>query len=419
MSMESAHSNPPARTSTAMAALLLVALAPAILAAQTSDDTEPPATFLDSVKQGTFSLGLRLRGEHVERDSFVEDADALTLRTRLGYKTRSFRGLVLEVAAEDVSTLGSDSTFNNRGVGASSNGVTNRPVIADPDGTELSHFTVSYTGLEHASIRLGRMELTLDDQRFVGPVGWRQNHQEFDAAHVTVEPNDDWTVQYAALDAVHSIFRGRDELAGHLFNVAYESGLGTLTGFAYLLDYDESARSGLSSSTLGLRWTGKSSVGPGDLLWNASFANQTDHGDNPADIDLGYRLAEIGYGRSSLTARLGYELLEGDGGAGFRTPLATLHKFNGWADVFLATPATGLVDIYASLSGRHGNFEWIVAYHDFESDVGGASFGSELDAQLTYATSWKQQFAVKLAAYDADEHATDTTKIWIWTAWGF
>ena len=390
------------------------------LEAQSADGgNEAPETFLESIKQGTFSLGLRLRGEHVEQDSFDDDADALSLRTQLGFKTKTFRGVSLQVVAEDLSTLGSSTTFNNRGVGAASNGVTDRPVIADPDGTELSQFVLTFTGLERATFRVGRMELALDDQRFVGPVGWRQNHQELDAAQVIVEPNDDWTIQYAALDAVHTIVRGRDDIAGHLFNVQYRTGLGPLAAYAYLLDYDDAARFALSSSTLGLRWTGKSELGSGSLLWTAELANQTDHGDNPRDIDLGYRRGELGYSQSALTARVGFELLEGDGAFGFRTPLATLHKFNGWADLFLATPANGLRDLYVSLAGSHGQINWLVAYHDFESDRASQSFGTEIDAQLVLNTSWKQQFAVKLAAYDADEHAVDTTKIWVWTSWGF
>ncbi len=389
------------------------------LDAQSPEDEEAPKTLVEAVKQGTFTLGLRLRGEHVEQDSFDEDADALSLRTRLGFKTRSFKGVSFEVAAEDVSTLGSSTTFNNRGVGAASNGVTDRPVIADPDGTELSHFVVRFTGLEHTTIQVGRMELALDDQRFVGPVGWRQNHQEMDAAHVSIEPNDDWTIQYAALDAVHTITRGRNDLEGHLLNVRYQTGLGPLSAYGYLLDFDDPARFGLSSSTIGLRWNGQSDVGSGSFLWTAELANQTDHGDNPGDIDLGYRRAELGYSQNGLTGKLGFELLEGDGSFGFRTPLATLHKFNGWADLFLATPANGLRDLYVSVAGRHGQLNWLVAYHDFESDRSGMSFGTEIDAQLVFTTSWKQQFAVKLAAYDADEHAVDTTKIWAWTSWGF
>ena len=41
----------------------------------------------------------------------------------------------------------------------------------------------------------------------------------------------------------------------------------------------------------------------------------------------------------------GYEVLGADDGAAltsFQTPLATLHKFQGWADKFLTTPPNGI-----------------------------------------------------------------------------
>ena len=38
---------------------------------------------------------------------------------------------------------------------------------------------------------------------------------------------------------------------------------------------------------------------------------------------------------------------------------------------------------------------------------------------VIYNTPWKQQVALKYAAYDAKGWATDTTKLWIWTSWGF
>jgi hypothetical protein len=48
---------------------------------------------------------------------------------------------------------------------------------------------------------------------------------------------------------------------------------------------------------------------------------------------------EVGTTVASVNVKVGYELLGSDNGEyGFATPLATLHKFNGWADQFLGTP---------------------------------------------------------------------------------
>ena len=42
-------------------------------------------------------------------------------------------------------------------------------------------------------------------------------------------------------------------------------------------------------------------------------------------------------------------------------------------------------------------------------------YGNEFDALLLYKASWKQTFGAKAAFYSADDFATDTNKIWVWT----
>ena len=102
---------------------------------------------------------------------------------------------------------------------------------------------------------------------------------------------------------------------------------------------------------------------------------------------------------------------------GFATPLATLHNFNGWADVFLGTPTDGLTDMYASVSGKLGGGKWMVAYHEFDADEGSADYGDELD--ISFAKSFGKHYSagVKYAAYSAGDASTgkvDTDKVWLW-----
>ena len=47
-----------------------------------------------------------------------------------------------------------------------------------------------------------------------------------------------------------------------------------------------------------------------------------------------------------------------------QTPLATLHKFNGWADLFLTTPNAGLEDAYCLELRRTGIGHFDVAHAD-------------------------------------------------------
>lgn len=65
-----------------------------------------------------------------------------------------------------------------------------------------------------------------------------------------------------------------------------------------------------------------------------------------------------------------------------------------------------------------GKFRLLGIYHDSSDETGGARWGTELDAAVIHTAPWKQQFALKYAQYDAKDHATDTTKLWVWTSWG-
>ncbi len=83
--------------------------------------------------------------------------------------------------------------------------------------------------------------------------------------------------------------------------------------------------------------------------------------------------------RLGLLRRL-IEVLTGDAndsGKAFRTPLATLHVFNGWADKFLTTPAAGLDD-------RYLKFKVVLRLHNIESEDGVSNFGDELDLRIGY-----------------------------------
>ncbi|MBV1872766.1 MAG: hypothetical protein KUG83_09495, partial [Gammaproteobacteria bacterium] len=111
-----------------------------------------------------------------------------------------------------------------------------------------------------------------------------------------------------------------------------------------------------------------------------------------------------------------------DANYGFSTPLATGHKFNGWADQFLGTPAQGLVDLSVTLTGKIAGGKWLVAYHDFAADESTATIddlGSELD--LLYAKKFSKHYnaGIKYAAYSAGDTKVDTDKLWAWVGLAF
>lgn len=409
-----------AATGTLVVGGTVTAQTPTPAAAPPPPETAAPATVLEAFRAGTFHLGLRYRFEHVDDETFADTAEASTLRTTLSYVTGRWRGWSLFLEAEDVSPVFDDDGYANAGRGGRSNGVLGLPVIADPEGTAMGQAFVRWQD-DHTRVTLGRQEIVLGDERFVGAVGWRQHHQSFDAARV------EWgrgrfATDYSYVAGVQRIFGDRLQLDGHLLQVQFEPWADhTWTGYGFSLDYDDP--SALSTSTFGIELAGRRAVSETvSVRYEAEAAEQRDTGDNPLSVDTDYRLGSLGLGVGSLALSATWELLGGAGGGdrAFATPLATLHKWNGWADQFLQTPPEGLETVSFEARGPLGpRLAWIVAYHDFAADQGDLDFGSEVDVQLTYVAPWQQTFAVKLADYSAGDRSTDTRKIMVWSSYTF
>ena len=366
----------------------------------------------------TAKLDLRYRYEYVDQDGIADEAGASTLLTRLNLKTGSVGGFHGLVEVDNVSYLGGD-TFNN-----TENGVTTRPVVADPDYTEINQAYLSYAFSDKNSATLGRQRINHAGQRFLGGVGWRQNEQTFDAASLRLQPLDRLTLDYSYIWQVNRIFgpEGADaEFEGdtHAFLASYQIAPGhTLSAYAYLLDFNEAPA--LSSETYGIDYLGSFVLSDAIKLGvNLAFAEQSDYQDNPAEFDAGYYFGEFSAVFKPLTLAIGHEVLESDDGVSFKTPLATLHKFQGFADIFLVTPANGIEDTYLKVATTIGSVNLVVFYHDFEAETGGMEYGDEIDFIATYKINDTYSLMFKYAAYDADEWATDTDKAWLMVSASF
>ncbi|MDF1838832.1 MAG: alginate export family protein [Planctomycetota bacterium] len=371
------------------------------------------------IGSGEAYLKLRTRFESVDQDGFTDDAHALTNRTLLGYKLGNYGKFSGAVEFEDVRAIG------NGGYNSTDNGVINRPVVADPEGGEVTQAYMTYAFSDRMTGTFGRQRMILDNARFVGNVGWRQNEQTFDAAAIVGEPVDGLNLVYAYVQNANRIFEesssaGNIGSESHILNLSHDfEDIGKLTAYAYMLDL---AAAAASTDTVGVRFTGKHNVNDDtDLLYNLELAQQDDAGDNPNTVDAGYMLAEVGLSMDAVTVKVGMETLEGSVADGaFSTPLATLHKFNGWADQFLATPTTGLEDTYVAISGKFSGVSLIGVYHDFSSESGSGDWGSELDFQATYPLKEGMLVGAKYADFSADDAAyVDTAKMWLWVAMSF
>jgi Flp pilus assembly protein TadD len=396
------------------------ALVPPLSLSKAAEEQDTKS-LIDSLTKGTPSVALRYRYELVDDGAFDKEAYASTLRTVLGYRTLPYRGFSFFLQAQNVAAIG-DDLFDNRGAGYLSNGVSDRPAVVDPSQTRMQQVYGRLDAFD-TTFDVGRREIAYGDHRFVGDVNWRQNHQAFDAIHLSNRSLPKTTLFYTFADKVIRIDGGSKDMSSHFLNalVAFDPNL-SLELFSYLLDYDDDADAPLSSQSYGGKLSGsRPLLEKHRLLFEAQYAKQMDFGANPADRDADYLHLVGGVGLSGkLTLKLGRELLGGSPANGvFQTPLATLFKFNGWADKFLTTPPNGLVDWYVSGEGRIRSASWIVAYHDFSADAGGDAYGSELDARAVFSTSWKQAFGVQVALYREDGFATDTSKLWLWTEYGF
>ncbi len=365
-------------------------------------------SFGDALTGGKANGDIRIRYEGVDQDNALDDASAFTIRTRLGYTTGSFSGITATAEFEDVRVIAGMDDYSVPPTGFQTGEYS---VIADPEVTELEQGYLKYSGGGFTA-KLGRQVLTLDNHRFVGDVGWRQDRQTFDALSVAYASGD-LTVNFAYLDQRERIFGQVADVDSEdiLLNVSYKTPFGTVTGYNYMLAVEDVDNSGLD--TFGVRFAGSQDK----LTYAAEFATQSQEtaGD---DLKATYMMLEGGYNLGVVSLGLGYEVLGSDDGAyGFSTPLATLHKFNGWADVFLTTPATGLVDLSLSAKGKAGPGSWVVAYHDFSADESTAAvddLGDEID--LVYSMKFGKMYntGVKAAIYSAGDAGVDTTKYWLW-----
>jgi hypothetical protein len=376
-------------------------------------------------KDGTFDVDLRYRYEYVDDDLATKDANASTLRTRLVYKSADFRDFSVTLNMDDLRPIVGDNFNDTR------NGKTQYAVVADPKGTDLNLASLNYTGLKNTAIVFGRQRIIRANARFIGNVGWRQNEQTYDSLSINYKLPDRLDVFYAYVDSVKRIFgpdapdngptASRFKSDSHLFDASYTFNPAiVLSGYAYLLDLENAPAA--SSETYGVRLSGAPKIGSDfTVTYVAEYAEQEDYADNTNDYDAGYYVLEAGLNWSMFGIKAGYEVLEADGATGqsFQTPLATGHKFNGWADRFLATPAGGLEDLYIVGSANILGGKMSLVYHDFSQETGGADYGDEID----FVANWKlgEHYSVlgKFALYSGDSSApsvalqSDVSKFWL------
>ena len=269
------------------------------------------------------------------------------------------------------------------------------------------------------SIKLGRQEISYDDQRIFGNVGWAQQARSHDAAIIKYRPD-----KFTKIDVGFAYNAGKESLFKTDYNVNsyrtfqyvwYHEHFNKI-GLSFLMlnngmPYTESgkAQKVVYSQTIGSRLTYHNKA----LKFNTSFYYQG--GKNKFDHSLSamYFSANVAYTLpAKFTFGLGGEYLSGTSSKdqalhekdkSFKPYYGTNHKFNGWMDYFYVGSYmfnNGLFDVNLPLIQKVNKFTFKLIPHyyvaaakvsvkqsndtwkDYKS-----SLGAEIDFSIGYTLS--------------------------------
>ena len=362
-----------------------------------------------AIADGSTALRIRYRLEHVDQADFDEQALASTALARWTWNSAQDNAWSAGLEADYVFVAGIED-FNS-----TTNGKTQFPTVADPEGGDLNQAFLKYSG-EGVTVTAGRQRINLGNQRFVGGVAFRQNEQTYDGLRVQLSRGGAM-LDYTYVNNINRIFGPGDGaqpgdwygdshfLRGSIRPAPDQE----IAAFAYLLDLSNDNGPPNSNASYGVSYRGAFDF----VTLDATFARQSDWADNPTAYDAPHFSVQGVFPLGGGALTVGYDIMGSDDGRySFRTPAATLHRYQGWTDKFLIAPPDGVKDAWFSIAGNIGGARLTGVYHDFSAHEGGRSYGSELGFDVTYTLPNRVSLEFKIATYDPDGFATDTTKAW-------
>ena len=371
---------------------------------------------------GDFGLELRYRYQFLDDEAFALDGHASTFRGLFKYETKPFHGVSFLGEVRAVTHLGTSNLFND-----TITGNFDRPVIADPEAAEIDQAFFRFKDIvPDTEITVGRRKIALNNQRFISTLPFRQNANSFDGIAIENKSIPNLYLHYSYALNFNRAFTDDspvgnfDEANIHLAHGEYvvDDRL-KLVGYGYLLGIEEGSfvgASNLATNTFGVNAKGKFDITDDfKFHYDVEYANQTDNSENTRNFNLDYFRIQPGISYGAWRLNAGYEVLSGNGQQAFTTPLALLHAFNGYADVFVATPSDGLEDIYVNLTYKRkfdgfkvGGFDLFkdpafhVAYHDFSAENSGVDYGREIDFSIKTKLHKNLGLVLEYAHYEAD-----------------
>lgn len=371
----------------------------------------------DAFEWLTPSIDARLRYEfrEVEGD---DPSHALTARARVGLLAGDFNGFSAFGELEATSAIIDDYKSNPTPSATTDPFVLGNTPIDDPENIELNQAWVQYKGFG-ATLKAGRQRITRNNLAFIGNVGWRQNEQTYDALSAEYSGGD-FSLFYAYSNRAQRIF-GEDandappgpplhDFEGdfHFIDGSYDFGetrFGPVTtgAYVYLIDIDNDSNVG-ESNTFGAHVTA------GPLYLEGAYQDGTSVLNPSGGYEAWYAHLKANKKLGGATYGVGLEYLEDD----FKTPFATVHAFNGFADAFVLQRIglndaggsyDGLADLYLSYvrAGLPFDITFKGFFHWFLDGGFGDTYGYETDAVLVKDITDDLTAIVKGAYFRAEE----------------
>ena len=375
-------------------------------------------------------LEARARIENVEQAGLpTTESTAVTLRVRAGGIISRKRVSALFEAQGTLALVG--DYYDGL------HGAATRPLIGDPQNVAIHRLQLQYRDKD-VTVTAGRQRISLDDDRFVDAALFRQNAVTYDALRIEWTPIPKLKADVTYAWSVRTVWgidgngaRQRAVSGDNIFaNLSYVTPIGTVTGYAYLVDQDEAAVQGyrLSNQTYGVKLAGTQAITPKvKFSYQLSYAHQTDYHRNPNSYAASYMLVDGMLDVAPFKIGGGYEVLGADNGVAFTSfqmPVGSGFRWRGWAGKFVPDPADGVRDLYGTVGytlPTAGKFKAVTlqaTYHRFTSDRAYRPYGTELDL-LGSAKLGRYTFSARYADYRADGFATDTRKFWLQLDWAF
>ncbi len=383
----------------------------ASLALATSASLHAPASAQSDDVDIIVQTDTRLRYEFAETAAQPEIGEALTLRVRTSVEVNPIDGLSLLAEGEAIGSILPDS--RNGFVSGSM-----RPGIADEETVELNRLQLEFAPNDQIGLVVGRQRISIDDERFIGVVDFRQNQQTYDAVTASLQGPADIVLRAGYIWRVGRVLGG-DQPDGvfdsdsFYLNAALPLPFGQVSAYHYNLDLDDRVSAPIRSRTTGVSLRGRAFPGDFGIFYEGGYSVQESTGAKPE-----YFRAAVRVERGELALSSKYELLGSDQGIAFQTPLATLHRFQGAADLFLVTPPDGIEDLELKGTWRIGSLGALrgtsvaVQYNSYWPAEGPGRYGEEWGGELG-VTLASTRLSVAASHFDSAGFASDTTRVWL------